>query len=349
MKMPIKPFNIFTLITLALVPLLVQAANGDNIEKKRTITKSYNVTNADKLSIENSFGNVSITTWDKNEIEVLVEIGVHAATEDKAQHMLDEINVTNNQGGHDINFKTSINGMGNGKKNKGYDGKERQFYVDYRVNMPSGNPLRIENSFGKILMPDFAGNASLTSKFGELTTGNLTDAKLVHVEFGNVATGKLTNAELVFKFNGKSTVGGLSGNSKVHVEFCGEVNLTIENALTDLALSESYSSIRLKVPDDLSARFDIHTNFGSFKNSTNFKISEEKDDESSGPKFDKNYSGSAGSGAAKIKMKSSFGSIRMASVNDKTIGKKDADEDKDVDKDQDKDDDKDDDKEKVNM
>ncbi|MDP9041097.1 MAG: hypothetical protein M3N30_03885, partial [Bacteroidota bacterium] len=270
MKKHINPFKGSLLIAFALAPILTWATGGDNVEKKRTISKTYNVGPDDRLSIENSFGNVTIATWDKNTIQVDIEIGVRAATDEKAQHMMDEINVTDRQNGKDINFKTQIGNMGKGKNNGNEDG--RKFYVDYKVSMPSNNPLHIENSFGKTVIPDFTGNANLTSKFGELTTGKISNAKMIHVEFGKAEIGQLNNADVILKFNSKSTVAGLTGNSKVDVQFCSQVNITVDNTLTDLSLFQSYSAINLKVPEDLSARFDVYTNFGSFKNKTGFNI-----------------------------------------------------------------------------
>jgi len=330
MKKHINPFKGLVFFAFAVIPLLGRATGGDNIEKKRTISKTYTVTDDDRLSIENSFGNVTVTTWNKNEIQVDIEISVHASSDEQAQRMMDQINVTDNQGGKNIHFKTAIGNMGKSNKNNDNEGS-RKFYVDYKVSMPSKNPLNIENSFGKINIPDFAGTASLTSKFGELTTGNIPNAKLIQVEFGKAQIGKLNNADVIFKFNSKSSVAGLNGNSKVDVQFCGQVDLTIDNNFTDLALFQSYSSINLKVTDKLSARFDVYTNFGSFENKTNFDIEAENEDGNSGPKFDKNYSGSAGSGAGKIKIKSSFGSVRLMDINDKST-EKDNDEDKDDDK-----------------
>jgi hypothetical protein len=337
MKKLINPFKGIVLIAFALAPFLSMANTGDNIEKKRTISRSYAVGPDDRLSIENSFGNVTISTWDKNEIRVDIEIGVRANTDEKAQRMMDQINVTDHQSGKDIGFKTEIGNMGKGKDNGNEDG--RKFYVDYKVSMPSKNPLRIENSFGKINIPDFAGTASLTSKFGELTTGKIPNAKLIHVEFGKAVIGQLNNADVVFKFNSKSTIAGLSGNTKVDIQFCSQVSLFVDKSISDLSLFQSYSTIDLKVPEDLSARFDIYTNFGSFKNKTDFNISAENEDESSGPKFDRNYSGKAGSGSAKIKIKSSFGSVRVSNDTDKSVDKDNGKEDKD-DKDDDKDGDK---------
>src|SRR4029453_17598570 len=99
----------------------------------------------------------------------------------------------------------------------------RKFYVDYKVSMPKGNPLHIENNFGKTVIPDFSGKADIISKFGELTTGKIPNAKLIQVEFGKAEIGNLTNAEIIFKFNSKSSVAGISGNSKVDVQFCNNV------------------------------------------------------------------------------------------------------------------------------
>jgi hypothetical protein len=340
MKKHINPFKGLVLLAFTLAPFLSQAntgnnANtGDNIEKKRTISKSYAVGPDDRLSIENSFGNITVTTWDKNVIQVDIEIGVRANSDERAQRMMDQINVSDHQGGKEIDFKTEIGNMGKGKDNGNENG--RKFYVDYKVSMPSKNPLRIENSFGKINIPDFAGTASLTSKFGELTTGKIPDAKLIHVEFGKAEIGRLNNADVVFKFNSKSTVAGLSGNSKVDVQFCSQVSIYVDKSISDLSLFQSYSTIDLKVPDNLSAQFDVYTNFGSFKNKTGFNIAEENEDESSGPKFDKNYSGKAGNGSSKIKIKSSFGSVRVSSDTDKSVEKEDGNDDKDDDKDGDK-------------
>jgi hypothetical protein len=330
----INPFKGLALFALALAPLISSARDGDNVEKKRTISKTYTVGADDRLSIDNTFGNVIITTWDKNEIQVDIEIGVRAPSDEKAQRMLDEIKVSDNQGGKDINFITEIGNMGKGNKDNGNGNEnERKFYVDYKVSMPSKNPLRIENSFGKVTIPDFVGMASITSKFGELITGKIANAKLIHVEFGRADIGRLNNAEVILKFNSHSEVAGLSGNSKVDIQFCSHVDMTVDNTISDLVLYSSYSTIFLKVSNSLSAQVDAYTNFGSFKNRTkNFNINADTDDENSGPKFDQNYSGSSGSGSAKIKIKSSFGTVRLMNTDDTSKDQDDNNDDKNGDK-----------------
>jgi hypothetical protein len=116
MKKLLNPYKRLVLLAFTLAPLLSMANDGDNVEKKRTISKTYNVGPDDRLSIENSFGNVTVSTWDKNMIQVDIEIGVNASSDEKAQRMMDEINVTDHQGGRDISFKTDIRHMSGRKK-----------------------------------------------------------------------------------------------------------------------------------------------------------------------------------------------------------------------------------------
>src|SRR5258708_5954629 len=161
MKKHISLFNSLVFTALVSMPVLGLAHNGEDIDKKKTISKSYTVTKEDKLEIENSFGNVMISTWDKNEIKVDIEIGAKANTEAKAQDMLDEIEVSDHQGGHTISFKTDVGDINDhGKHNKNND-DDRKFYIDYTVYMPAVNPLQIENSFGKIKIPNMSGQVNL--------------------------------------------------------------------------------------------------------------------------------------------------------------------------------------------
>ena len=300
------------------MPLFSIAQNGGGVEKKKTINKSYQVTANDKLVIENSFGDVVINTWDKNEIQVDVEIGTEASTDEKAQRILDEIVVNEERSGNTISFKTDvgeINDHGN-HKGRGKDGN-RTFHIDYTVHMPAGNPLDIENSFGRIKVGDIKGEVSLTSKFGGLTTGKLDNVDDIDVEFGDASIGQIHNGKITFKFNSKSHIAKVSGTAKINSEFSGNVQFVVDDNIEELMVNESYSTVKMIVSKELSANFEIHTNFGSFNNNTDFNIKEEKEDENDGPRFDKDYSGKIGNGNAKIKIKSSFGKVRLTTSDAK--------------------------------
>ena len=336
MKKHISLFSSALLFTLLSFPSMSFAGDKDDIDKKKTINRTYTVTAADKLEIDNSFGNVVINVWDKNEIKVDIEIGAKANSDQKAQDILDEIEVQDRQNGHTISFKTDvgdINNHGGGKHKNNNDDNDRKFYIDYTINMPASNPLQIENSFGNIKMPDYKGQVNLTSKFGGLKTGKLDNVDEIDVEFGTAEIGPIHNGEVTFKFCSKSIIGTVSGSVKIKSEFSGDVQFGVADNIEELSLFESYSTVRMNVSKNLSANFDVHTSFGNFRNSSGFAINEDKeDDDDNGPKFDKDYHGKAGDGKAKIKIKSSFGKVRVQDSGDKTnVNNNDGDDDNDDD------------------
>jgi hypothetical protein len=327
-----------------------RAANGDEeVNRKRLINKHYNVTAEDKLEIENQFGNVVVSTWDKNEITVDIEIGAKAPTDERAQEIMNEIDVKDYNSNHIISFKTKVGEIHNGSgKNKTGNDNDRSFYIDYVVHMPAGNPLELENSFGKTEVPNFKGLVTLTSKFGSLTTGKLDNVDAIDVEFGKAAIEEIGNGKVVFKFNKESKIGKVSGNVKITSEFSHNVLFNVTDKIQELAVFEQYSGIRVVVDKALSAQIDVHTSFGHFHNDSEFAIKEQKEDESDyGPHFDKDYSGKAGEGRARIRIKSSFGNVRLSHTetggdddNDKAEDKGDKHKDKHKDKDKDRDDEK---------
>jgi len=324
MKKMIKTFSILlSVLCLVQVSLFAQNDNdndnhNDNKKKyefvkTKAVNKSYNVSSADKLNIENSFGSVKVTTWDRNEIKVDVAVEVSANTESLAQKMLDRITVSDGKSGNEISFKTSMKDINNSK------GEKSSMEINYTISMPANNGLTVKNDFGATTIPDFRGEVDLTSKFGSLTTGNLSSIKNIHVEFGKANLANITSAPVTIKFS-KAVISKLSGSIKLNLEFCNNVRLTLDNSLTNLDLKTSYSTVNLKPSGNLQASYNISTSFGSFKNTSDIKFSSDEDDNSDrGPKFDYEYSGKSGSGSIPVKVKSSFGKIILGEATEEDM------------------------------
>jgi hypothetical protein len=327
MKKMIKTFKIIMpLLMLVQTSVFAQDDNdNDNnygnkkkyeFVKTKSVNKSYNVSSSDKLNIQNSFGSVKIITWDRNEIKVDVAIEVSANKEPLAQKMLDRISVTDGKSGNEVTFKTSMKDVYNSKEDK------TSMEINYTISMPSNNTLTVKNEFGPTTIPDFRGEVDLTSKFGSLTTGNLSSIKNIHVEFGKANLANITSAPVTIKFS-KAVISKLSGAVKLNFEFCSSVRLSLDNNLTNLDLKTSYSTVNLKPVAELSASYNIFTSFGSFKNNSGIKFSsDEEDGENRGPKFDYEYSGKSGNGSIPVKVKSSFGKIILGEASEEEMKSK---------------------------
>ena len=324
----LKQCSIGLLFTALLnVPTLVKAHDdGDyKVEKKKNYSKSYPLSGNDKIKLDNSFGEMKITTWDKNEVKVDIAITVRANTEETAQKLLDNIKIQDGKEGNGVYFKTDINNNKHWSNNHDNDdddddgdkkGKGKNYNtsmeINYTVYMPASSPIEASNSFGPMIVPDLNGAAEITSKFGSLTCGTLNNNKEISVEFGKATIKHISGGEVSIKFS-DAEIDKLSGEVKASFEFSKGATISIDNSLKSLEIKNSYSTVELELSKDFSGDFDIKTSFGSFKNNTDFKITEDKDDDDEhGPKFDHRYSGKTGSGATRVKIKSSFGTTKIS-------------------------------------
>lgn len=279
------------------------------VEKRKSYSKSYAVNNNDRIKLENSFGEMKFKTWDKNEIKVDVTIIAKSATAEKAQEILDNIRIEDGKNGDGVYFKTKADNINTNNKKGKQDYKEEGMEINYAVYLPANNPLDASNSFGAMVIGDYKGEVSLQSKFGSLTAGKLSNAKQVHVEFGKANIEWVNNGKVTIKFS-KATLGKFSGDVSSVFEFCEAVNIKLDNSISQLNVKSSYSTVEINLGKDISADFDIKTNFGDVDNGTSYAIKEE-DNGKKGIRFDKHYSGTAGKGASKINIKSEFGKIKF--------------------------------------
>lgn len=293
-------------------------AEDPKVEKKKTYTKSYAVSSSDKISLTNQFGELQINTWDKNEVKATVTITAEASTDEKAQAILDRINIEDGKNDGGVFFKTKFDKE---KDQKWEKGEKQGFHIDYVVYVPARNPLAARNDFGPMSIPDYSGEVTLESKFGSITAGKLSNVKKVSVEFGKGTISSISNGSIVFKFS-KGSINNLDGTVNAVFEYCDIAKLHVDNDTKALTVKNSFSQLYLDVTTNLSASFDISTSFGDLHNKTNFDIKEENaDDDRRGPRFNKRYQGKSGSGNIAMKIRSEYGQITLGHNLDIDINK----------------------------
>jgi hypothetical protein len=346
MKKHIRLLNVLSLSLVLSAPLFSLA---QNVRKTKLINRSYDVTAVDKLQIDNSFGDVAVNTWDQQKITVDIEIGARAGSDEKVQDILSQIEVHESKDDHLYSFHTKVGEINTHGSHHGDGGDNRTFYINYVIHMPAGNPLDIHNDFGHTEVPDFKGLINLKSSYGSLTAGNLANVGIIDVEFGKATIGDIANGKVIFQYNGSSRIGKISGNVRINSEFSSRVQINVGDNVQELSINESYSGIRMVVDKNVSAQITIHTNFGEFRNETEFTIKERNEGEEEGPKFDRDYSGTMNDGKAQIKVKSEFGSFRLTNFGDDNGNDDHNNREKHKDKNKDKDKDKDKDKTEVSV
>ena len=87
---------------------------GDISEKVKNYSKSYPMDANDRLNISNQFGKVIVSTWNKNEAQVDVQIKSYSDDDRTAQKMIDNIDISDNKSGDHISITTNFGHGGGG-------------------------------------------------------------------------------------------------------------------------------------------------------------------------------------------------------------------------------------------
>lgn len=303
-------------LAVSVFMIMTAVAQNDNNDKRtepkfsksKNYTKSYSLGSGDKVKLFNQFGDMKVVTWDRKEVKVDVSIVTKSDEEDRAQRLLDNISIEDEKDSNTISFKTKFDNKNNKEESKDGSRKARheEMHIDYVVSLPSSTTLNAQNQFGKLTVPDYRGEVELVSEFGALITGQLGNAKKVTASFGSANIEEVDGGEVDIKY-GTGEIKKLGGEISLNIEF-SQAKVNLGNDIKNLNIRNSYSTVYLDLDKNLSATYDVSSSYGEFTNKTSFAIKEKDEQGNSHARgMDRRYSGTSGSGSAKINISSSFG------------------------------------------
>ena len=225
---------------LLLIPSIV-FANDDSDKKKhersKEIKKSFDVNSDAKLVIINKYGDINVTSWNQNKIQIDVKITVRGNDLDDVETRLEKIDVDFNSSSSLVEARTTLGSRKNNwsiwKKSKNISYK-----INYTVKMPITNSTSLNNDYGSISLNELEGKATINCDYGKISIGDLK---------GNDSTINLD-------YCSSSTINSMK-NGNVNVDYS---KLTIDNA-TDIKLNTDYSTVRIKELDN----FTFSADYGS--------------------------------------------------------------------------------------
>jgi len=333
----LKMRNTFRILILGLLFPLASLAQKDN-EIERKISKSYDVSSNDELSIANKYGEVLIETWDKNQITVDIQIKAWGRSSRDAQKLMDQIEIDEDSGSGDISFETEVH-VNNVKINK-HEG----FEINYKVNMPKRNSLNLANKYGYTYLADIEGDLNLEVSYGKLKARRILsrdadlEIKYSSAEIDEIVRGDLEGkyskpieiekvGELDFdcKYGGLKieeadvldgsfaytgmTVGTLHKSIRVGNKYgSGRID-EVKAGFSDIDIDSSYGSFDLDFDSNAKFEFEIETRYGNFRSDmSNLDI--RKEIKRSFTAYE--YEGVAnGGGGGRVRASTSYGDIKI--------------------------------------
>ena len=137
--------------------------------REKTIRKEFNV-NADALlKIDNSYGNLVLSSWNENRVVIEVHITVNGSNESRVERKLEEITVDFDASASMVSAKTLFN-KGNGWN---WRNNNVNMQINYNVKLPIKNSVNLSNDYGNITLDRVDGHARISCDYGRLDLGEL--------------------------------------------------------------------------------------------------------------------------------------------------------------------------------
>ena len=345
----IKKIIIHLLYSVTLIlPQVVYAIDPDVsglVEKRRNITKVFDVKDQDMLSVDNQFGQVKINLWSKKEIKVEIIITANASTDGRASEYLSAIEIEETREKNKINLRTIIDkgqfGQ-NGWNNK--KGDKNSIQIDYTVYMPKENALIVHNKFGNTDIPSFSAPLTIDSRYGIFSAASLGNAaNMIDVRYGSAVIGKMDGGKLESHYSnikldqvtklllnnkfGELSIGDVTdldadidysgakigimrGSGNIKLSYSGNFKIDeLTKSVQNIDIQAAYSSVVLPAEAN---RFNVTVTYGNFSypsTNVNFTQQPSKDDKSYKVK---QYQGKIGTGSGtKITVTSKYGDVKL--------------------------------------
>jgi len=263
-----------TVCILFLIPAIVLSNNGlkGKYNKEKTIKKEYSVNSDALLKIDNSYGNINISTYNGNKVFIEVTIKVSGNDEEKLQKKLDGINVDFNASSSLVSAKTVFN---NNKSWWNWGNNNVSMEINYVIKLPITNSVDLNNDYGGINLEKLEGRATINCDYGKITTKELMAENNVlsfdytsDSYFEYINTGKINADYSGFTVSKTKKLDINADYTKSVVEIAEDVNFNCDygsiyiNKLNNVTGNGDYLTMRL---GEVYKNVNIKGDYGSLK------------------------------------------------------------------------------------
>lgn len=245
--------------------------------KTRTITKSFKVMDDTELFVKNKYGRIHLIPWEKDSVKFTIEIEVKGKKASKVNSFFATVDVDFIDSRHYIQAETSFAGKGSfwtdvKDVSRSTFSSENKAKIDYKIYLPAGLFVSLENKYGDIFVEQHDGSISINLSNGDLRchafNGELTlemefaYANIKHINKGVMKLGYHSEVQLIEAENLKIE----SRSSRVKINKATTLRITssrdkyfLDNVNT-LNMTASYSYLEI---GSLAKSINMKAHYGS--------------------------------------------------------------------------------------
>lgn len=229
--------RIWLFIALLLLAVSLNGwADRPDSSKKKEVSQSFSAGGSDMVRLDNRYGSITVTHWEKAEVAIRVVIESKANSDSKAQEGLDRVDISLNKTGNTISGVTSLKSQFSGNNSN------NRLTINYYVSMPSQLAISVSQKYGNINLPEQnPGKATLEVKYGNIKAGSFTSSLSVDAGYSNVNLEDVQDLTMDLAYCGNVSFNN-GNNIRIDSKYS---NLKLRN-IVKLNLDKKYGNISIQ-------------------------------------------------------------------------------------------------------
>jgi len=248
--------NYWTALTAAFCLLLIAAGCdiqiGDWSQAKfeRTVERKAPLPAGSTLVAKTSMGSITVNGADVADCNVVAEIIGRAPTEEEAQQLAEQVEITLETVGNTMTVKAD----------KPSTGHNRSISISYTITVPRQTHVECASSYGAITLSDISGKVSAKTSSGSIAVENIEGSVNLDTSYGSVKCRNLSGDRLVVRTSsGAITAEGIKGPAQLTTSY-GSVTC---NGFSSGDITLKSSSGTIKLTNASFGDCNAHTSYGA--------------------------------------------------------------------------------------
>ncbi|MFC1563869.1 DUF4097 domain-containing protein [candidate division KSB1 bacterium] len=306
----ILSITIFCLIFIFSSLTVFAQSNRERFVLENELTKTYDFKSGGEVYVENTHGNISIESWDKQQVEIVA---------DEYRRGYEEMEVEISASSDRIRVET----IQPRSYNWSNDRKSRAHYI---IKVPKNTRINANTTHGRIDVENIDAKVELETTHGRIEVKNVTGVVEVTTSHASIDLESITG-----------NIYAKTSHSPIYIyrttseEIDAETSHSQIRAEVELAESgryefvTSHGNIELSVPEDSKMDVDVYTSPRDFKTDfemDDFDIPERRSSDRRSSRYYRDYNdsvsrfdGQINGGGARVRLKTSHGSISLRIKN----------------------------------
>ncbi len=199
--------NYKPLIILIFALYISEPGQGQSFNEKRSYNKSFHVTREMSLEVNNKYGTIQITPWNKDSVSVRVEVEANSSSLDRLHKMFNGININITGSSFQVRAESEFNQNIDilFESFKGMTNKlipyESRLQINYFISVPEYLDMQITNKYGDVYMENNTGKFSLSLSNGNFKANSLNESNQIELTFCDATINKIRKGYINASFS----------------------------------------------------------------------------------------------------------------------------------------------------